>query len=179
MKFKMYYLAYLCLLISWTLLSGCLQFPRSYDTFHLVGSTPVRDHGISPIYPAMNYGFVERYRTIDTLTPELKWKDVKTVNQTYDVCIWETPYRSIKDVERKADQVHSSWGTVVFSTNNIPTNSCQITFKLKPDTYYNWSVRIQDGEKERRWSSFTQQTSVLNVTTTYSDEPFGFKTPMQ
>ena len=127
----------------------------------------------------MNYGFVSRYRTIETLTPELKWKDLKKPNQTYDVCIWETPYRSMKDIERKDDQFQTSWGITVYSTNNIATNYHQIALRLKPDTYYNWSVRIRDGEKAGDWSSFIQQRAVFSAIYTRSGVPFGFKTPAQ
>jgi len=127
----------------------------------------------------MNYGFAARYQTIDTLSPELKWKDLKKANQTYDVCLWETPYRSIEDIKRKADQAQANWGIPVYSTNNIATNYFQIPIRLKPDTYYNWSVRIRDGEKVDDWSSFTQQKAVFSAVYTYSDVPFGFKTPAQ
>lgn len=127
----------------------------------------------------MNYGFVDRYRTIDKLMPELKWKDLKKTNETYDVCVWETPYRSTEDIEKKAEQGQTSWGIPVYSTNNIATNCFQIPIRLKPDTYYNWSVRIRDGEKVGRWSSFSQSKAVLSVMTEYDNTPFGFKTPAQ
>ena len=125
----------------------------------------------------MGYGFVGRYKTIDTLTPELKWKNYQKYPQTFDVGIWETPYRSIEDVDKKSDQIDSSWGTLIFMTNNIPTNFYQITVPLKPDTYYNWSVRIRDGEKVQKWSSFSQSKAVGSVTLTHFNVPFGFKTP--
>jgi len=178
MKVKNCHLACIGLVISLIFISGC-EFPRSYDTFHVAGSTPVRDHGISPIYPAMNYGYANRYKAIDTLMPELKWKDLKTTNQTYEVCIWEAPYRSIEDVKKKADQFQASWGISVYYTNNIATNFHQITLRLKPDTYYNWSVRIHDGKKVGNWSSFSQQEAVLSVIYDRDNTPFGFKTPVQ
>ncbi len=151
-------------------LCGC-NTPRSYNSlFHT---------GIKPVYPEMNYGFFDRYQTIATLSPELKWKDLKDANETYEVRIWETPYRSIEDIKRKADQGQTIWGIPVYSTNNIPTNYFQVPISLKPDTYYNWSVRIWDGEKAGRWSSFSQGKVVLSVMTEYDDCPFGFKTPAQ
>jgi hypothetical protein len=148
--------------------SGC-EFPRSYSTlFH---------SGISPISPEMGYSFMNRYQTVNDLTPELKWKDLKKGAQTYDVGIWEMPYRSQDDVEKKSEQVESSWGTVVLVVTNVPVNSYQVVAALKPETYYNWSVRIRDGDEVRKWSSFSQQRAVLNVVYTHSDVPFGFKTP--
>jgi hypothetical protein len=171
MKIKICYLISLGLAIASVFLSGCYEMPRSYGTmFHA---------GISPIYPAMNYGFENRYQTIDTFMPELKWKDLKKTNETYDVCIWETPYRSIEDIKRKEKQFQSSWGIPIYYTNNIPTNYQKITLRLKPDTYYNWSVRIRNGEKVEKWSSFGQAKAVLSVMEAYSDFPFGFKTPPQ
>jgi hypothetical protein len=173
MKIKIRHLAYLGLVISSVFFSGCYELPRTYRGLYWLHA------GISPIYPAMNYGFFNRYRMIDTLTPELKWKDLKQTNQTYDVCILETPYRSIEDIQKKADQGETSWGIPVYSTNNIPTNYFQIPIRLKPNTYYNWSVRIRDGEKVGDWSSFIQQKTVFSVIETHSDVPFGFKTPAQ
>lgn len=127
----------------------------------------------------MNNGFVHRYRTIDTFSPELKWAEVRRTNETYDVCIWETPYRSIEDIKKKADQGETSWGIPVFSTNNIATNWFQIPIRLKPDTYYNWSVRFRDGDQVANWSAFDQTKAVGSVMTEYKNTPYGFKTPAQ
>lgn len=149
---------------------GCAA-PRSYN-FWGIG-------GLYPIYPAMNYGYVSRYKTINTLSPEFKWHDVKKTNETYDVGIWETPYRSIDDIKKKADQPDSNWGFFVYGTNNISTNHFQLPIQLKPNTYYNWSVRIRDGEKIERWSSFSQEVVYGELQEIHSYTPFGFKTPPQ
>ncbi len=171
MKIKICYLASLCLLISSFFFSGCFETQRIYGTTYHAG--------IAPIYPAMNSGFVDRYQTIDTLTPELKWKDLKKTNETYDVCILETPYRSIEDIKKKEDQGQTSWGISIYETNNIATNFHRVAIRLKPDTYYNWSVRIRDGEKVGKWSSFDQDRIELSVIETRRGVPFGFKTPPQ
>lgn len=152
------------------LLCGC-NTPRIYNSWYSTG--------IKPVYPQMNYGFFDRYQTIGTLSPELKWTGLKKTNETYEVCIWETAYRSVEDIKRKANQLKTSWGIPVFSTNNIATNFFQVPISLKPDTYYDWSVRIYDGEKVRKWSSFSQDKVVLSVITSYKNTPFGFKTPAQ
>lgn len=149
---------------------GCAA-PRSYN-FWGVG-------GLYPINPGMNYGYFSRYRTIDTLSPELKWHDVKKPNETYDVGIWETPYRSIDDIKKKANQVDTSWGILVYWTNNIPTNCYQLPIRLEPNTYYNWSVRVHDGEKVKRWSSFSQEIVYGELQEAHNNTPFGFKTPPQ
>jgi hypothetical protein len=150
--------------------SGCAA-PRSYN-FWGIG-------GLSPIYPGMNYGYINRYRTIDTLSPELKWKDVKGPNQAYDLTIWETPYRSIDDIKKKANQIDSSWGIIIYSTNNIPVNYLQLPIRLEPNTYYNWSVRVREGEQVKRWSSFSQEVVYGDFQEIHNNTPFGFKTPPQ
>ncbi|HUE35924.1 MAG TPA: hypothetical protein VMO20_00935 [Candidatus Acidoferrum sp.] len=168
MKIKIYCLTILG--FSALLFIGCVA-PRSYN-FWGIG-------GLSPIYPAMNYGYIHRYQTIDTLSPELKWRDVKKLNQTYDVAIWETPYRSIDDIKKKAWQPDSSWGIFVYSTNNITTNYFQLPIRLEPNTYYNWSVRVREGEKVKRWGSFSQEVVYGDLQEIHNNTPFGFKTPLQ
>lgn len=152
------------------LFSGCAA-PRNYN-FWGIG-------GLYPIYPGMNYGYISRYRTIDSLSPELKWHDVKKPNQTYDVAIWETPYRSLDDIKKKVKQADWSWGILVYSTNSISTNHFQLPIRLEPDTYYNWSVRVRDGEKVERWSSFSQEVVYGELQEVHDNNPFGFKTPSQ
>ena len=168
MKIKMCYLTILG--FSALLFSGCVM-PRTYN-FWGVG-------GLSPIYPAMNYDYINRYRTIETLSPDLKWKDIKKPNQTYDLGVWETAYRSVDDIKKKAAQADTSWGIFIYGTNNISTNYFQIPIRLKPNTYYNWSVRIRDGEKVERWSSFSQEKVIGSAQIIYNNNPFGFKTPPQ
>jgi hypothetical protein len=155
------------------LFSGCYM-PRTYTPENRWGFK-----GISPIYPVMNYGYIDRYRTIDTLSPDLKWKDIKKPNETYDVGVWETPYRSIDDIKKKADQAGTSWGIFIYGTNNISTNYFQLPIRLQPNTYYNWSVRTRDGESVKRWGSFSQEKVVGSLQIIYNNTPFGFKTPPQ
>jgi hypothetical protein len=167
-KIRIGHIASFGLVILFTLVNGC-EFPRTYGTFFRAG--------ISPISPAMGYSLDNRYKPIDTLSPELKWRDLKKPNQTYEVGVWETPYRSLEDVKKKDDQFEFSWGALVYSTNNIGTNYHQMAITLKPDTYYNWSVRIREGDRGSAWSTFEQQKAVLSVITTHSGVPFAFKTP--
>lgn len=167
-KIKLNRWVFLGVVLFCALICGC-QMPRTYGTwFH---------KGISPISPKMGYSFVDRYQTVDTLTPEFRWRDLKQANQTYELAIWETPYRSIEDVKKKEQQFQSSWGLLVYSTNDLAANFHRVTVPLKPDTYYNWSVRIRSADTTNAWSTFAQQRAVLNVIYTYSDVPFAFKTP--
>ena len=128
----------------------------------------------------MNYlaDIAGRYKTIDTLTPELKWTDIKKPGQTYDLCIWKADggtainyYGGYQWTTNAA-----SWGTPVYSTNNIAENFHQIDRPLEPNAYYNWAVRIRDGEKVSAWSSFNQVEDVGTESEMRYNNPFGFKT---
>lgn len=135
--------------------------------------------GISPIYPAINNTFANRYQTIETLSPEFRWKDLKETNQTYDLAIWELPYRSEEDFKSKLRQIKSSWGNLIFITNNIATNTYQLPSPLKPNTYYNWSVRICEGDQVRGWNCYTTKEVGFydEVVHVHEHVPFSFKTP--
>lgn len=172
MRIKIWFIACLTLVISSIFISGCAM-PRTYGR-------PFQS-SIKPIYPKMNPGLVSRYQTITNLSPELKWKDnrkdLKKVGLTFDVCIFETPYRSIEDIKEKNYQMQSSWGIPVYSTNNLATNFHQVAIKLKPNTYYNWAVRTRDGEEVSEWSFFNQEIVIFTAQFLYENIPFGFKTP--
>ena len=174
MRIKIWHLAFLGLVISSVFISGCAM-PRTYGRSF--------QSSIKPIYPEMNPGFVSRYQTITNHSPEWKWKDnrkdLKKDGLTFDVCIFETPYRSIEDIKKKNYQTQTSWGIPVYSTNNLATNFHQGAIKLKPDTYYNWAVRIRDGESVSEWSFFNQEIWIFSVELIYNNIPFGFKTPAQ
>src|ERR1041385_5367217 len=141
---KTRYLACFGLLVLSLLLSGCY-----------LGNPGYTRPGVYPIYPKMNKGLINRYQTIDTLSPELKWLNPKqTTNQIYELGIWETSYRSVEDIKRKKGQLESSWGTPVYYTNNIAGTNHQVAIRLKPNTYYNWSVHVMNDKKIQRWSSY-------------------------
>ena len=173
MRIKICHLAFLGLVISSVFISSC-ALPRTYGRS--------LQSSIKPIYPEMNPGFASRYQTITNLSPELKWKDIrkdlKKDGLTFDVCILEAPYRSDKDIKGISGQ-NESWGIPIYSTNNLSTNFHQVAIKLKPDTYYNWAVRIRDGENVEKWSYFNQDIFILSVQIIHINIPFGFKTPAQ
>lgn len=156
------------LLILALFLTGCLG-RRAYTVL-----------GIRPIYPAMNHSLDDRYQTIDTLSPNLIWQTPKLTNQIYELCIWETPYRSAEDVKRKDAQLEGSWGTPIYYTNNIAGTNHQVAIRLKPNAYYNWAVHIQNNPKVKRWSAYSEQEWILwQPGLDHRNIPFGFKTPPQ
>lgn len=174
MKTEIRHLACLGLVTSLILALGCISQPRYYGgLFTHAGN--LSDPDLYPLYPIMNYSFGSRYETINTLNPELKWSDKRKPNQTYDLCLWETSYNSVKDVDFSNGQ---SWGTPVYSVNNISENVHQVTLPLKPDTLYNWSVRLREGSTVGAWGAFRQDIMVcFAFHETHYNCPFGFKTP--
>ena len=164
----------LALLVALPSLIGCIPMPRVYSDSSSNRDGDLSDPGISPLYPAMNNGFKNRFQTIDSLKPELKWTDKKKSNQTYEVCIWENPFQSPQDDSRGA----IDWGTQVYSADNITNNFHQVANSLKPNTYYNWSVRINEDGLNGNWSAYGQTVIVLGAGNIgYSHYPFCFKTP--
>ena len=165
MKTKIVYPIYLGLILLSVLISGCFSMPRSYGT--------IWQRNIAPLYPTMNYSYANRYRTIEDLKPELKWTDIKKTNQTYDLCIWscDATHKTIPWYGGTSD-----WGTPIYSANNIAENFHQVKYRLEPNTYYNWSVRIRESGILSPWSSFKQVKSDIVYVEHVENVPFGFKT---
>lgn len=156
------------------LASGCeTDMPRSYGG--LFGDN-LSNPNISPVYPEMGGFYPDRFRVINTLTPELKWTDRKNKNQTYDLCIWEAPYISDADVKR--GETLGSWGRPVYVVTGLLENHHGVGTSLKPMTYYHWAVRIHDGAKVGKWSSYSQVGGVIGLAViSHANQPFCFKTP--
>ncbi len=169
MKTKTRHLASPGLVLFSVLIAGCYSMPRSYGT--------IWHANIEPIYPAMNYSFANRYQTIDTLKPELKWTDIKKPNQTYDLCVWQDRSGASSESAPFFTATSVSWGTPIYTVTNISANFHQVTRRLQPNTYYNWAVRIREGEKVKAWSAFTQVESKVGGSENHRNYPFGFKTP--
>ncbi|HYA41889.1 MAG TPA: hypothetical protein VEF34_11330, partial [Syntrophobacteraceae bacterium] len=116
------------------------------------------------------------YQVIDTLQPDLQWKDIKSQGQTYDVCVWETP-SSIQDEAFFAVLVmHRSWGEQVCYVESISENHYKVPKQLKPKTCYHWSVRTRSGNNVSEWASFSQ-SMVGFVIGHEGNIPYGFITP--
>ena len=145
--------------------AGCLSLPKSYNTGEL------------PVEPPLGSTVTEFYRVTDTLQPVLRWKDVKSAAQTYDVAVWESQSlpadKSIVGIPFE----HRKWGKQVYYAQAINRNFFKIDKPLKPDTCYHWSVRTRTGSKVSEWATFTQ-TALSPIGLAYAHNlPYGFITP--
>lgn len=143
--------------------------------------TPRWYSGASPITPAMptlNEFAVDEtsHPLLKTLTPEFSWKDIREKEgQSYDICIWkpiELNYSS-EEAALIGTGANNSWGETTFCKTNISATKYQFAESLDLDTYYNWSVRLRDGDKVMKWSSFRFGGGYRRG----SNYPYGFKTP--
>lgn len=157
LSMKMQILAPLCLALLASSLVGCST--RKYS-------------GTTPIYPAMGYMEFGHYPVVNSLQPELKWKEIKTPNQTYELGIWES--LGMQALQRK-----KSWGKPVYFAKDITNPSHTVSSPLKPDKEYHWSVRTREGQTVSPWSSFDEDTFAGLAYAWKKNTAFGFKTPKQ
>jgi hypothetical protein len=138
------------------------------------GACTVREHqGSAPIYPRLDRTIGKFFPGIDTLQPELRWKDIVTApSQSYDLCIWKAP----RDAGLEG---RTAWGEEVYLRTNIRTNVHRIGSPLEYNTRYYWSVRLRDGDKVGAWSTYRATTYAVVSTMSNRNTPFGFKTPKQ
>jgi len=119
------------------------------------------------------------YQVIDTLQPELRWKDIKSEGQTYDVCVWETSSHVQDESLLGLPFIPRNWGNQVYYVEGIIENYHKINKPLKPDTCYHWSVRTRKGSNVSEWGSFSQGMVSLIVIGLETNVPYGFITPQK
>ncbi len=145
--------------------AGCVSLPKSY-------STKVR-----PLYPKLGDSVSNFYQTIDTLTPVLRWSDIKSEGQTYDVAVWESPSEAPDESITGTPIKPRKWGKQVYYVQAVSQNYFKISKPLKPKTCYHWSVRLRTGSKTSEWATFSQSAvSPIGIGYAYH-LPFGFITP--
>jgi hypothetical protein len=142
--------------------AGCIWFPKNYNT------------NATPVYPELGDS---GYPVIDTLQPELRWKDVKSEGQTYDVGVWEASSRGEYKSLWGLPVGPGDWGEHVSYVQGISENRYKIAKPLKPNTTYHWSVRIRKGDNVSEWGSFSQTAVGPLVVGHKHDIPYGFVTP--
>ncbi|MDR3570198.1 MAG: hypothetical protein P4L43_19400 [Syntrophobacteraceae bacterium] len=145
--------------------AGCISFPKSYSTDQ------------RPISPKLGGSVTDFYQVIDTLQPDLRWKDTKSQGQTYDVAVWQsqskTPDKSIVGTPFEPRE----WGKQVYYVQGISANYFRIDKPLQPNTCYHWSVRIRTGGDVSEWATFSQAAlSPIGLGYAYR-LPYGFITP--
>ncbi len=147
--------------------AGCLSFPKTFSTQE------------RPIAPKLGASVMNFYLVTDTLQPVLRWKDIRSEGQTYDVALWqsrsEAPDKSITGTPLK----NRDWGKQVSYVQGISQNYYKIDKPLKPNTCYHWSVRVRTGDEVSDWAAFSQSAvSPIGFGRAYH-LPFGFITPKQ
>ena len=148
-------------------IAGCISLPKSYNT------------DATPIYPELGSTPLKYYQVIDTLQPELRWKDIKSEGQTYDVCVWETQSRVQDESWWGVPLVSKSWGDLVYYVEGISESYHKISKQLKPNTCYHWSVRTRKGKDVSEWSSFGQGMLSVIAVGYEKHVPYGFITPQK
>lgn len=146
-------------------IAGCVSLPKVYNT------------DAKPIYPELGSTPMKNYKVIDTLQPVLRWKDIKSEGETYDVCVWETSSNPQEESWWGMPYVPRSWGSQVYYVQGISENYYKISKPLKPNTCYHWAVRIRKGNDVSKWSSFSQSMIGLFVVGAEAHVPYGFITP--
>jgi len=145
--------------------AGCITTTKSYNT------------DAKPISPELGSTPLKYYIVINTLQPELRWKDIKSEGQTYDVCVWETASQLQDKSWWGPPLVHKSWGNQVDYAEGISENYHKVGIQLKPNTCYHWSVRTRKGSDVSEWGSFGQGMISLIVIGYDNRVPYGFITP--
>ncbi|MDR3554773.1 MAG: hypothetical protein P4L55_08465 [Syntrophobacteraceae bacterium] len=147
--------------------AGCVSLPKTYSSEE------------RPISPELGGTVMDFYRVIDTRQPVLRWKDIKSEGQSYDVAVWESrsqaPDKSITGTPLKPRQ----WGKQINYAQGLSRNYFKIGKPLKPETCYHWSVRIRTGKDVSEWATFSQTAvSPIGVGSAYQ-VPYGFITPRE
>lgn len=147
--------------------AGCMTLPKNYSS------------EAKAISPELGSTPLKYYKVIDTLQPELSWKDVKKEGETYDVCVWETKSHLQDESWWGVPLVPKKWGEQVDYVEGISENHYKVSKPLKPDTVYHWSVRIRKGEETSEWASFSQGMIGVLVMGYETHVAYGFITPKE
>jgi hypothetical protein len=155
----------LALIVCCIITVGCITFGKEYNI------------DAKPVYPELGATPSNRYPTIDTLQPDLKWTDVKSEGRTYDLCVWDTSKHTQDGTWIEMPGVPLSWGEQVYYVEGLTENHHKIAKQLKPNTCYHWSVRIRQGSKLSDWGAFSESRLMANVVSRENHVPYGFVTP--
>ncbi len=145
--------------------SGCISFPKTYNI------------DVKPIYPELGNTPMKYYQVIDTLQPELRWKNIKSEGETYDLCVWETSSHIQDESLLGMPFISRNWGEQIYYVEGISDCYHKINKQLKPNTCYHWSVRTRKVNNVSEWGSFSQGMIGLIVVGYETNVPYGFITP--
>jgi hypothetical protein len=131
----------------------------------LVGCTSFQ--GVRPDSPASAVGF--GIGRVDSLTPNLSWQQAEGQNITYDLVLYEA-------IREEGYVTGGFWiepGPRVYYRGAITGTSHRVETQLKPNTQYFWSVRVRQGQRVSRWSTYNYTDPFL----TQRNSSFTFMTP--
>jgi hypothetical protein len=160
-------LACLSLLIA-MITSGCSIFAKHYEV-------------TEPTCPALEAAYDSPPPFVDSLQPELKWKDVKEPGQTYDLAIWSkrdetNTYVVVPLPVGVVVNKSTTWGQLIYYVENLTNNWHKVRQPLAAGNPYNWSVRIREGSKVGTWGAYNQRQPFVGP---HKNTPFAFRTPGQ
>lgn len=130
--------------------------------------------GVIPIFPLVTSA--ERFTTIDTLQPVLKWQPSIYKDVTYDVAIYE----AVKHQKDFATVIYMP-GKIVEYKEGLREASYPTTKQLRKETKYFWSVRLRRDGTVTHWS--TEKYSSVGIVpgviwvTKGEGKLYGFSTP--
>ena len=127
-----------------------------------------RYKGVTPISPKVTQS---GFPTIESLTPEFRWKPCPKQGVSYDFVLYEAATYSF-------DQAIPRYmrGRLAAYEEGLTEARWQPDTPLKPDTRYFWSVRMREGDTVSHWSTQSHSTFLLIYASWGSGQWFQFKT---
>lgn len=128
-----------------------------------------RFSGVIPLTPEVTTsGFTQ----VDSLSPAFSWKGTSRSDVTYDLIIYEAATYTTSGVTDSY-----SPGQMVGYVESMPGTTWHSAKPLKPDTKYYWSVRMRDGDKVSRWSTYSHFSFMIVASSSGFGQWFKFETP--
>ena len=127
--------------------------------------------GVEPVQPP---GTATSFATVASLTPLLEWKPPSKEGFTYDVAVYES--LSLAGNVPGALRIR---GTRVAYAEGLREPRYQLSTPLAPNTRYEWSVRLRDGENVSTWTTTSYFAFFVVGWAAGSGQWFGLDTPAQ
>jgi len=125
--------------------------------------------GIEPLQPP---GTAKSFVTVANLTPLLEWKPSSKAGFTYDVAVYES--LSLAGDVPGAQRIR---GARVAYSEGLREPRFQLSTPLAPNTKYEWSVRLREGENVSTWTTTSYFSFFVVGWVAGSGQWFGFTTP--
>ncbi len=125
--------------------------------------------GLEPLKPVDT---ARSFVALDNLTPLLEWKPVARETMRYDVAVYESLPLGLN--LPGSPRVR---GSLVAYAEGLDVPRWRVTPALKPDTKYEWSVRVRDGDTVSTWSTTSQFTLLLVAAVFSHGDWFSLSTP--